>query len=84
MNDGEKERTKWEKAVIADDDSKAIPCPFLKDLSFFCLLGPHLQHVEIRRLGIKWELQLPAYTTATATATADLSHACVTLAMPDP
>ena len=24
-------------------------------------------HVEIPRLGVKWELQLPAYATATAT-----------------
>ena len=30
-------------------------------------LGPHLQHMEVPRLGVKLELQLPAYTTATAT-----------------
>ena len=29
-------------------------------------LGLHLQHVEVPRPGIKSELQLPAYTTATA------------------
>ena len=33
-------------------------------LSFF--LGLHPQHMEIRRLGVESELQLPAYITATA------------------
>ena len=32
-----------------------------------CFLGPHVWHVEVPRLGVEWELQLPAYTTATAT-----------------
>ena len=32
---------------------------------FFVFLGPHLQHMEVRRLGVKLELQLPSYTTAT-------------------
>ena len=26
----------------------------------------HLQHMEVPRLGVKYELQLPAYSTATA------------------
>ena len=30
-------------------------------------LGPHPQHVEGPRLGVRSELQLPAYTSATAT-----------------
>ena len=38
----------------------------------FLLLGPHLQYMEVPRLGVQRELQLPAYTTATATS--DLSH----------
>ena len=41
-------------------------------LSFF--LGPHLKHMEVPRLGVKLELQLPAYTTATTTE--DLSRVC--------
>ena len=41
---------------------------------FFCCLGLHLQHMEIPRPGVELELQLPAYTTATATW--DLSHVC--------
>ena len=39
---------------------------------FFSFLGPHLRHVEVPRLGVKSELQLPADTTATATP--DWSH----------
>ena len=34
---------------------------------FFVLLGLQLRHMEVHRLGIKSELQLLAYTTATAT-----------------
>ena len=47
---------------------------------FFCFvfsfffLQLHLQHVEFPGLGVKLELQLPAYTIATATL--DLSHIC--------
>ena len=40
--------------------------------SFFLLLGPHLQHLEVPRLGVELELPLPAYTTAIATP--DPSH----------
>ena len=39
-----------------------------------CFLGPHLRHMEVPRLGVELELQLLAYTTATATQ--DLSHIC--------
>ena len=41
---------------------------------FFCFLGPHLWHMEVPRLGVESELQLPVYTTATATW--DLSRIC--------
>ena len=34
---------------------------------FVCFLGLHLRHVKVPRLGVKSELPLPAYTTATAT-----------------
>ena len=34
---------------------------------FFSFLGLHLWHMEVPRLGVKSELHLPAYTTATAT-----------------
>ena len=35
-------------------------------LFIFCFLGPHSQHMEFPRLEAKMELQLPAYTSATA------------------
>ena len=41
---------------------------------FFCFLGPHPRHMEVPRLGVESELQLPAYTTATAMQ--DLSCIC--------
>ena len=34
---------------------------------FFFFLGPHLWYMEVPRLGVESELQLLAYTTATAT-----------------
>ena len=42
--------------------------------AFYCFLGPHPWLVEIPRLGVEFELQLPAYTTAIATS--DLSLTC--------
>ena len=33
---------------------------------FFCFLGPHPWHIEVPRLRVQSELQLLAYTTATA------------------
>ena len=41
---------------------------------FFFILGLHLQHMEVPRLGVRLELQLPTY--AIATATPDPSHVC--------
>ena len=46
--------------------------PFLGEMLFLFLffflsfLWPHPQHMEVHRLGVKSELQLPAYATATA------------------
>ena len=31
---------------------------------FFCFLGPHSRHMEVPRLGVKSELQLPTYATS--------------------
>ena len=36
-------------------------------LFYLVSLRLYLQHMEVPRLGIKWELLLPVYTTATAT-----------------
>ena len=41
---------------------------------FLSFLGPHLQQIEVPRLGIELELQLPA--TATVTAMPDPSCVC--------
>ena len=45
---------------------KLPPTPLFYFL-FFAFLGSNPQHMEVPRLGIKSELQLPAYTIATAT-----------------
>ena len=41
-------------------------------LFFFFILGPHLQYMEVPRLGTESELEPPAYVTATAMP--ELSH----------
>ena len=41
---------------------------------FFSFFMPQVQHIEVPRLGVKLELQLLAY--ATATVTQDLSCIC--------
>ena len=53
---------------------ESAPPTHLIVVPFFAFLGPHLQHMEVPRLGVESELQLPAY--AMATATWDPSHAC--------
>ena len=49
---------------------------------FFFFLGPHLWHMEVPGLGVRSELQLPAYTTATTTQ--DLQSLMQLVAMLDP
>ena len=51
-------------------------CDYLKSLTFFffLILGPHLQHMEVLRLEVESELQLPVYTIDTATQ--DPSYLC--------
>ena len=46
--------------------------PLFIYLFIYCFLGPHPQHMEVPRLGVESELQLLAYTTASATQ--DLSR----------
>ena len=51
------------------------PCLWLLLFSFvFRFLGLHPSHMEVPRLGAESDLQLPAYTTATAVR--DLIHLC--------
>ena len=66
--------------LLAGIPGPAQPCSPLRPFhsrSFafsFVFLGLHLWHMEVPRPGVKSELQLPAYTTATATPA--LSHVC--------
>ena len=43
---------------------------------FACFLGPLQPPMEVPRRGVESQLQLPAYATAAATATPDLSCVC--------
>ena len=49
-------------------------CLFLLPFCFFLFLGLHPRYIEVPRLRVESEPQLPAYTTATAMQ--DLSHVC--------
>ena len=60
-------QTQWLRRLGKDFES-----PF-----FFCFLGPHLQHMEVPRLGVESELQLLAFTTTqdpSGTATYTTAH----------
>ena len=63
--------------MIKAKDSQLPKFSFL-----FFFLVPQVWHMEVPRLGVKLELQLPAYTTATATW--DLSCMCDLCWIPDP
>ena len=43
-----------------------LSCFFFLFYFLFFFLGPHLQHIEVPRLGVESELQLLVYTIATA------------------
>ena len=51
---------------------------------FFCFLPLHPRHMEVPRLGVEVELQLLAYTTATATSKPHLRPTLQLTAPPDP
>ena len=57
-----------EVVVDGDDYSNCRDVDGFFFFLLFCFLGPHLQHMEAPRLGVQLELQLPVYTTATATS----------------
>ena len=56
----------WKNFICVEELEKNWNC--------FFFLWPNPQHMKAPRLGVKSELQLPAYTKATATR--DLSHVC--------
>ena len=55
--------------VRRPSENTSLSCSGLSESFFlFCppvFLGPHLQHVEVPRLGVESELHLPAYATDT-------------------
>ena len=55
---------------------------------FFFFLGPHPRHMEVPRLGVELEVQLPAIATVTATwepsHVNDLHHSSLQHWIPDP
>ena len=58
---------------VAQEIREGLWLPFF----FFCFLGPHLQHMEVPRLGVESELQLLAFTTTqdpSGTATYTTAH----------
>ena len=61
-------RTLFIKEVIHSSECLHILTQsFCLFVFLFCFLGSHLRHMEVPRLGVESELQLPVYTTATAT-----------------
>ena len=67
-------------SVVSLDNSTVLPLDFL---FFFFFLQLHLQHMEVPRLGVEFELQLPAYTKATAAPA--LGRICnLHCSLPDP
>ena len=73
------ERTNISASALPRNSSSLVMALASGICLFVCLfLGLHPQHMEVPRLGVKWELQLSACTTATAmataTATQDLSR----------
>ena len=60
-------RTLFIKEVIHSSECLHILTQsFCLFVFLFCFLGSHLRHMEVPRLGVESELQLLAYSTATA------------------
>ena len=55
-------------------ERRAISVSYLMKVTIFLLFRAHLQHMEVPKLGVESDLQLLAYTTATAMP--DLSQVC--------
>ena len=68
-----------ERSLLLPPKNCQVCC--LRDF-LFKILGPHLWHVEVPRLGVESELQLLAY--AIATATLDPPPTPQLAAIPDP
>ena len=57
-----------------DTNLVAYKCHSFIYLFIYLFLGLHLWHMEVPNLGVESELQLPAYTTVTATWDPSLIH----------
>ena len=61
------------KSLFTNDQSSELVFQVLENtrlfyfIYLFSVLGPHLGIWKVPRLGVEWELQLLAYTTATET-----------------
>ena len=64
MNKSQKSTTMWENLKNVTLRKRRFKRVLF--VLFLCFLGPHLQHMEVPGLGVKSELQLLSYTTATA------------------
>ena len=62
----------FEDVINMVQKGRAYKCFGYFSLFFFVFLGPHPQHIEVPKLGVESQLQLLAYTLATATP--DPSH----------
>ena len=75
---GGKGQSSWHPSWGSCNRRQFLPLPFSIFLFFSVFLGLHPRHMEMSRLGVELELQLPAYTIATAIADAspvcDLHH----------
>ena len=71
-----------ELSIQKTPNSDFTASPATNSFSFFCFLGPHPQHVEVPRLGVKAELRLTA--TAKAGSEPHLRPAPQLTTMPDP
>jgi len=58
------------------DEKVKLPYGNVFCLFVFAFLGLHLRHMEIPRLGVKMELQLPAHKTATAMQDLNCNRIC--------
>ena len=62
------------RSDVGGEEREIIYNPVSFFFFFFVFLGQHPWHMEVPTLGVELEIQLPAYTTATATP--DLSRVC--------
>ena len=59
-----KTKTKPKQKNPNPNPNQTLPEPSAEFFFFFFFSGPPLRHMEVPRLGIKLELQLPVYATA--------------------